>query len=425
MIKTAISMKIVRASGNLVGASSAAAATLVAAALLTASTPIPALGQVPAGTTDWQARALQKYPDLGRRDSTLNQQFVGAVLERRRTRPAFFSDPRWPLLLADELMLAQPAVASAPSDAPQANAPAAVSPVPAPSTAEFDAGTLPGACGLVSARFRWWSPPGVSVRGVLVLLAGRNGDSRAMVDQADWQALAARARFGLMGSQLVNPATDLYTFQGDPNGMISDLIGKAVDALLLQTGQHLKDPPLAFWGHSAGGNLTQQYMSRHANRVVGAVLMRATDGPGGLAPGKDRVPTLICVGGKDKPDWVKAAGEAYERGHRTGAEWTLALNPREGHEVGQTQPLAVAYLAAAINLRLPEPTGIFAREGGGSGKLVQLTRQSAWLGNPVSYEVAAYEKYTGKKSEAVWLPDENTARVWQEYLGVPAEGRSR
>ena len=391
-----------------------------AACLACALSPLPLTGWCQSTVQDWQAQAVQRHPDLGVRGSKLNQQFIAAVTERRQSNPSFFADPRWPLLLADELdrkptaptpSLATPAK---PTPAPAATA---ATPPPAPSTADYDAGTLPKAAGLVSAKFRWWSPPAMPVRGVLVLLEGRGGDSRSMIGLREWQTLATQTHFGLMGAQLVNPPDNLYQFQGDDGGVISDLLNKAVNALLAQTGLKLKDPPLALWGHSAGGNLAQQYMSRHANRVVGAVLMRATAGPGSMAPGKDEVPTLICVGGKDKSDWVQAALDNYEKGHKARADWTLALNPREGHEVGKTQPLAMAYLLAAVSARLPPaPTSMFVSDSAPTATLVRLNKQAAWLGDPATYEVAEYDKFTGKKQDAVWLLDEASAKAWQAYL---------
>ena len=51
----------------------------------------------------WQALAIQKYPALAKQDSELNKRFVEIVAERRKTTPSFFQNPKWPILLADEL----------------------------------------------------------------------------------------------------------------------------------------------------------------------------------------------------------------------------------------------------------------------------------------------------------------------------------
>ena len=51
----------------------------------------------------WQAKAIEKYPEIGVQGSELNKHFVEAYTERRKTTPALFKDPKWPLILADEL----------------------------------------------------------------------------------------------------------------------------------------------------------------------------------------------------------------------------------------------------------------------------------------------------------------------------------
>jgi pimeloyl-ACP methyl ester carboxylesterase len=398
--------------------------------------PCSLRSQVQTTAPDWQAQAVRKYPDLGIRGSALNQRFVAAVIERRKINPQFFAHPQWPMTLADELAApANPAPPTSPTPAPLAPPPAAGLQPPAtfsnPGTPaatqlpaqrfEYDAGNIPKGVGLESAKFRWWAPPNTQVRGVIVVLSGRGGDSRGSVGDAAWQALAVEQQFGLVGCCLVNPKDNLYTFQGDPNGSVSDLLNKAVNALLDQAGQKIRNPPLVLHGHSAGGNITQQYISRHADRVVGAVLLRATGGPGGLANGKEDVPILICVGQKDKPEWVADSLASYERGHLLRADWTLALNPREGHEEGKTKPLAIAYLGAAIKLRLPAttPGGGFSSGNANAAKPLRLDKQSGWLGDPVTYDVAAYQDYQGKKQSAIWLPDETSAKAWQAYLRTP------
>ena len=288
------------------------------------------------------------------------------------------------------------------------------SPVPSPSVApgfaEYDAGAAPQ-IGLQAAKFRWWAPPNVKVRGVLLLVPGRGGDGRGMAGNADWQTLATNIQFGIVACFLSNPPENPFQYQGDPNGAVTALIDKSVNAILAQNKVPLKNPPLAFWGHSAGGNVTQNFCSRHPDRVVAAVLMRCPAGPGGLAPGKENVPMLICVGQKDKPDWVKESLANYEKGHALHAVWTLALNPNEGHEAGKTQALSSAHISAAVAQRLPAP--MFASE---EVRPKRIARESGWLGDPVTYDVASHFSFTGKKKDAVWLLDETTAKAWQASL---------
>jgi len=291
------------------------------------------------------------------------------------------------------------------------NAGAAPSPSSTPGLAEYDAGAVPQA-GLVGAKFRWWAPANSKPRGVLVLIPGRGGDGRGMADNAEWQALAAKIQFGIVACNLVNPPENPFQYQNDPNGATTALIDAAVNALLAQNKVPLHNPLLAFWGHSAGGIVAQNYCSKHPERVVAAVLVRSPRGPGGLAPGKENIPLLVCVGKKDKPEWVSESLGNYEKGHAQHAEWTLAANPNEGHEVGKTQALAFAHLAAAAAQRLPTSAG-FSSE---TVRPKRLTHESGWLGDPDTAEIASYLSFNGKKKDAVWLLDESTAKAWQAYL---------
>ena len=68
-------------------------------------------------TDNWQAKAVQKYPELGVRGSELNTRFIATYNARRKTDPKFFANPQWPIILADELAIEPPVppIESAPS----------------------------------------------------------------------------------------------------------------------------------------------------------------------------------------------------------------------------------------------------------------------------------------------------------------------
>lgn len=83
-----------------------------------------AFGQVT--SQEWQAKAVHKYSELGVSGSRFNKRFIEAYNERRKTKPHFFDNPQWPLMLADEL-------ASNPSAVPS-TAPVQASPSPTDST---------------------------------------------------------------------------------------------------------------------------------------------------------------------------------------------------------------------------------------------------------------------------------------------------
>jgi len=52
-----------------------------------------------------QAEAVSKYPELGVEGSDFNRRFLSEYNNRRVADPTYFKDPRWPIILADEVSL--------------------------------------------------------------------------------------------------------------------------------------------------------------------------------------------------------------------------------------------------------------------------------------------------------------------------------
>lgn len=279
-------------------------------------------------------------------------------------------------------------------------------------TTDWDAGSNPTPQ-LEAAQFRWWAPAEAKIiRGVLVIIPGRNGDGRDAVNDTEWQALASKQSFAIMGCRLFK--TD-PSYQGDPDGSVAKTIEQAV-AELAKSGGHPEaaGAPLAFWGHSAGSNTSERFAFRNSRRTIGIVSIKGTWGPGDATARKCEVPILCTIGRRDKTDWVETACKNYEEGKQNRAVWTLALHPVEGHEAGATKPLALAFLDEVISARLGVPAG---RPSGSS--LRKLTISDGWLGDPSTLESAAYSNFPGRKREATWLPGPATAAAWKTYIASP------
>jgi pimeloyl-ACP methyl ester carboxylesterase len=276
---------------------------------------------------------------------------------------------------------------------------------------EWDAGPILGAA-LDTVQFRWWAPPDAkNLRGVIVLIPGRNGDGRGLTENSSWQEFATEIQFALIGCHFYGEK-DHSTYQFDPTGDLCKAINTAVEKLAASNGHaELKSPPLVFWGHSAGGNVGQIYLKRYPERVLSAINLKGPAGPGDPTPAKLAIPYLIIIGSKDKPDWVKGEVAGYQAGKKNHALWTLALSPTEGHEEGKSRPLMIAFLRSAIGQRLPS---LSANQSSSPPK--HLNSSDGWLGNPLTYEIASNASYQGSRSEGIWLPDEITARAWQRFL---------
>ena len=88
--------------------------------------------------------------------------------------------------------------------------------------------------------------------------------------------------------------------------------------------------------------------------------------------------------------------------------WSLAIEANAGHETANSRWLVIPYLDTLISMRLAKD----------SNELLTIDRTQGWLGNIITHEIASANQYQGVSWEAVWLPNEEIARKWQEYVTI-------
>ena len=120
-----------------------------------------------------------------------------------------------------------------------------------------------------------------------------------------------------------------------------------------KTGKpELAHEPLAFCGHSGGGQFAYHFACRKPEKVIGFVAIK-----GGFyetAPTQvvRLIPRLWMAGEKDEVYRRYNISMLMIQGRRGGALWAMAVEPRSGHEVGQSFSLARIFLDDVFQLRL-------------------------------------------------------------------------
>ena len=286
---------------------------------------------------------------------------------------------------------------------------------------------------LKTVAYKGWVPAQAEqLRGTLVLIPGRHGDGRGMAADPKWQELAASVGFAVIGCQFSDG--EPFPYQNEVQGEMAKAISAAVSKLAeLSKHPELDKAPLAFWGTSAGSNVSVNFATVFPARVIAIATSKGTSGPRGELPaGKDEIPMLFALGEKDKPEWVADSKKNIEAGLRKRAPWSMALNKNEGHEVGRSLELVRPFLKAAIEQRFqapkaasgtasifkttPKPMGGGAVTAAAPVKLGKIDPRNGWLGDPDTLDVGPAATFKGNKAKAVWLPDEATAKAWQDYL---------
>lgn len=130
------------------------------------------------------------------------------------------------------------------------------------------------------------------------------------------------------------------------------------------------------------------------------------------------VPVMCNPGAKENGDkrfsgaWngTLAMFKAYRA---KGAPIGFAPDPRTSHECGDCRYLAVPFLDACLAMRLPD-------KGSADQRLKPVKMETVWLARPLTDKAEPMAAYAGQATEAVWLPNEQVAKAWVEYVKTGA-----
>ncbi len=281
----------------------------------------------------------------------------------------------------------------------------------------------------LGVTYALWMPEGVeTIRGVIVhqhgagLGAAHFGAYSAY--DLQWQALARKWDCALLGPSYhvlndgdLGPAGSDYWF--DPRLGSDKAFLKALGDLAVQTGHlELASVPWAIWGHSAGAGWADAMGTLYPERIV-AIYYRSgalivwTDRPAMYLPfavpdASYTVPRMCTVGAKEN-GLTRILLTTYDSYHSHGAPTGLALDPRTGHECGDSRYLAIPFLDACLAMRLPQ-------KGSKDQTLRPVDRSQAWLAPYPGDTAVPSSEFKGDPKQAVWLPNATVAKAWMDYV---------
>jgi pimeloyl-ACP methyl ester carboxylesterase len=257
------------------------------------------------------------------------------------------------------------------------------------------------------ARFRLWLPEKAGrVRGLFVLVPGLQGDGFGLVDDPRWQLLATKWNFGLLGCTLRDREGNYSLAEKGTGRALLDALKKLG---VRSNHPELGEAPLAMWGHSAGGQFNYNFTNWAPERVIAFVAVKGGYYESQTDARSRSVPALFFIGEKDEAVRIENISRVFQTNRRQGAVWCLAVEPNEGHGVGRTVDFALAFFDAVVPQRLDASPS-------GEARLRELGQAAGWLGSLSSYEVAPATSYSQPVGEAVWLPGEQAALKWKEFV---------
>jgi pimeloyl-ACP methyl ester carboxylesterase len=285
---------------------------------------------------------------------------------------------------------------------------------------------------IYGVNFTLWIPPEVKqLRGIIVHQHGcGEGSCKSGLTGAydlHWQALARKHRCALLAPAYEQPEKADCQMWCDPRNGSDQAFQRCLVDFAAMTGHpELPIVPWALWGHSGGGHWAGGMVMLHPDRVVAAWLR---SGVPILSPDPDRgnihahelpqaalsVPMMCNLGTKEgvtvQDERFAGVWPAHEkfflqvRGQ--GGLVGVAVDPLSSHECGNQRFLAIPWLDACLEARLPDQVG---------KPLRSMHPDTAWLAEPTGSKASQASGYEHDPHAAGWLPNESIAQRWMEYV---------
>jgi pimeloyl-ACP methyl ester carboxylesterase len=279
----------------------------------------------------------------------------------------------------------------------------------------------------IAVTYTMWVPENVDrFRCVIVHQhgAGRNAAEHGATAAYDlhWQALAKKWDCALLGPSyhVLTDATDASPGGSelwfDPRRGSDKAFLKALGELSAQANHpELATVPWALWGHSGGGIWSDVMTTLYPDRVAavflrsGSFLDRANFPQPETPAAAYAVPVMGNAGvqERDRGAWINTLARTREYRSKGGPAG-FAPDPRTGHWTGDSRYLAIPFFDACLAMRLPAK--------GSSESLKPVDMSKGWLAPFLSQTAMPASSYKGNPAEAAWLPNEQVARIWTEYV---------
>jgi poly(3-hydroxybutyrate) depolymerase len=274
------------------------------------------------------------------------------------------------------------------------------------------------------ADFRMWIPRDAgTIRAVVVLAPGSNGDGRNQVMDSTWESFAIEHGLALVGvSMRDDPPIGIFenyvdVARGSGDAFLSAMRNFAAESRHAE----LATAPFLLWGMSAGGEFNYEMTLWKPERVVAFVVNK-----GGIywhalaSPDARAVPGILFAGGMDLDSRIGTIFGLFALNRRGGALWAFSVEPCAGHVVGESQAMTMMFFADMLTARLD---GASVRADG-TPRLGTLTESSGLVGNITDFTYHAAGDRVNTNVSTAWLPNERIAEAWRTvamggHLDIP------
>ncbi len=259
------------------------------------------------------------------------------------------------------------------------------------------------------AEYGCYVPEKVSrFQGVLVLQHGCGMEQFGLTRHYDlqYQAFARKWNLVVIETALYGPCG----VWGNPESGSAAGLVRVLAKVANKTGHfELNSAPWLLWGHSGGGYWTLGMLRDYPERILAIVCYSAAwDPTWDYSAAAAEVPILLRHAGDNDGDPTskckETARHTFAKLRAMGAPASIVLNKDQNHNLSYLRTMAIPFWEAALRQRL-SPGGVKS-----------LDPAQTWLADTTTFEIFREADYDGAdKSRLARLPDEASARAWQEF----------
>ena len=254
------------------------------------------------------------------------------------------------------------------------------------------------------ADFRMWVNDSTdTLRGIYWFMHPNNGDSRNIVTDSAYQALASGQGFALMGAHIFNMHM---------NTGIGDAVIAAMDSFaVLFRHDELGFVPFFVNGYSWGGQFGYHFTKWIPERVVGFITQKGGYHDTTDAGDAIEVPGLMFVGENDLPYRIENLTGIFLEHRPLGAKWILAMEQGAGHTQVTDHSFLNSFFNTITNIRLPDSMDVFQPI-----QLNTLPDTLGWFGDQNSWIIGSFDCYDGLIDSSSLFPSKNVGERWQYFV---------
>ena len=245
-----------------------------------------------------------------------------------------------------------------------------------------------------------------NMKGILVLVPGHNGNGLYLKDDPGWISFAEENNLALVGCYFNGNHYDKrYYLAGGGAGYA---LVTALDYFATETGlPELNTLPIAIRGYSDGAIFAYTFTCNIPQRIACFVSIKGGYFPFMADEVAVKTPGMFIYGELDLDERnLESKSVFFNYRKENDAQWILIEQKNIGHEPGNENDIVRPFLAKVCSLRINK----------NSDQLITLENNSGYLGSQSFEEYWSYSDYPNDPDFASWLPDEEFAIIWKNYV---------